>query len=333
MTKAQSASDKVYAVSDFTRELVEDVARDRYRFGAWWTFLSRSWVRSLDDMRAVPARVRSSLLWTTLGAAIGAGMILLAATGHAHRVALFAATLWLPWYAGTVFFLFTHLGMVDDGSGSPHSRLLLPNGLSFLRLGLAPLVLWPCLSTPTHHVTAPVFAAFLVALTLSDVLDGFVARRMRSKTRMGRMLDPMADMALATFLAIGLLAAGILPIPLFALIMIRYPGALLGVLLLYLARGPRPIRPTAVVRVTALMSNVVLVTAALTLLLQPEWLTMRWFDWSLQVLYVAVTVNLVHLVWRGVRWQHGLDEVTGKHPHSAHLRVDPRRDLDVHVYD
>jgi len=185
----------------------------------------------------------------------------------------------------------------------------MPNGLSFLRLGLAPLVMWPCLSIPTHPATAPVFAAFLVVLALSDVVDGFLARRFKCKTRMGRMLDPMADMALATFLAIGLLEAGVLPVPLFVLIMVRYPGSLLGVVVLYFVQGPMPIRPTAVVRATALASNVVLLGTALALLLRPEWLTTSWFEWSLQTLYVVVIVNLLHLVRRTVGWERVLQDV------------------------
>jgi len=244
-----------------------------------------------------------------LGAAIGTGVILSAATGHTPRVALFAAMLWLPWYASTVFFLFTHLGMVDNDSGKPHMRLLLPNGVSFLRLGLAPLIMWPCLSVPTYPATAPVFATFLVALALSDVMDGFLARHFECKTRMGRMLDPLADTALATFLAIGLLDAGVLPLLLFALIMVRYPGALLGVVALYFTCGPMPLRPTTVVRATALAANVVMIGAALALLLAPEWLTTKWFDWSLSVLYVVVLVNLLHLVRRAVGWERALRSV------------------------
>jgi len=251
------------------------------------------------------------LHWAILGAFIGAGLILLAATIHTPRVALFAVTLWLPWYAGAVFFLFTHLGMVDDCSGRPHMRLLLPNGLSFLRLGLAPLVLWPCLSVPAQPASAPVFAAFLIALALSDVVDGFLARQSGGRTRMGRMLDPLADLALATFLAIGLLTTGVLPVPLFVLIVIRYPGALIGVLLLYFTRGPMPIRPTALVRVTAVASNIILMTAALSLLLRPDWLTTEWFDRSLQSLYAVVVVNLVHSLHRAVRWRHSLPGMTG----------------------
>ncbi len=311
MPEEGSASDKIHAVSDFTHELIEDVARDHYRLGAWWAFLSRSWARSVDDMREAPARVRSSLRWVIVGAAIGTSVIILAVTFHAPRVAFLTATLWLPWYAGTVIFLLTHLGMVDDSSGRPHARLLLPNALSFLRLGLAPLVMWPCLSVPTHPATAPVFASILIVLALTDLLDGSLARGSGSETRMGRMLDPLADMAFATFLALGLLNASVLPIALFALIMVRYPGALVAVVVLSFTRGPIPLRPTPIVRATALASNVVLIVAALTLLLEPTWLPARWIDWSLQALYVVLAVNLAHLIHRAVNWQHVPQEVAG----------------------
>ncbi|MCS7171344.1 MAG: CDP-alcohol phosphatidyltransferase family protein [Aquificaceae bacterium] len=64
------------------------------------------------------------------------------------------------------------------------SYLNLPNLLSFARLVLSPLVfLLPEKSLP----------AFFLLLALSDALDGFLARRLKAQTELGKVLDPLAD--------------------------------------------------------------------------------------------------------------------------------------------
>ena len=109
-----------YEVSAFTRELIDEVARDHYSLRAWQTLLSRSLARSLEDIRKSPARTRSFWSWVAIVAATGAVIILLAARLQTPERALTALVVWLPWYAGAVFFLLTHLGMVDDSHGMPH---------------------------------------------------------------------------------------------------------------------------------------------------------------------------------------------------------------------
>ena len=157
-----------YAVSAFTHELIDDVALGHYSLRAWLTLLSRSWSRSLEDIAKSPERMRSVYRWIALITAVGATIILLALWLQAPDRALTALMLWPAWYAGAIFFLITHIGMVDDENGMPRQSLLLANGLSFSRLALAPLVLWPCLQIPVGPAAGPVFAVFLVALSLSD---------------------------------------------------------------------------------------------------------------------------------------------------------------------
>jgi len=120
-----------YPVSAFTKELIDDVAREHYRLHAWQTFLSRSWARSLEDISKSPARTRSFWRWAAAVAAAGASIILLALRFQTLEQALTALAWWLPWYVGTVIFVLTHLGMADNGQGAPYHSLLLPNGLCF----------------------------------------------------------------------------------------------------------------------------------------------------------------------------------------------------------
>jgi len=251
----------------------------------------------------VPLRARSAWRWSFAGGIAGAGILVFAGASHGGYEWLRALALWLPWYAGVVFFVITHLGMVDDREGAPFERLLLPNGLSSLRLGLAPLVLWPCLDVPPRPATGTVFAGLVIALALTDVLDGWLARRLGSPTRMGRMLDPLADLAFLAFLATGLLGAGFLPLPLFFLIMLRYPGTLLAVLVLYFVRGPAPLPPTFIGKAASLVTNVVLVSGAVSFLVDPGWLPRGWVDGSVRALYPVLGVNLLYLVYRMTIWK------------------------------
>jgi cardiolipin synthase (CMP-forming) len=79
----------------------------------------------------------------------------------------------------------------------------LPNVLSLSRVALVPLFV--VAATPGARV------AVVGAAALTDLLDGWFARRRRSASRLGAILDPIADRvfvlaALATLLAEGALA-------------------------------------------------------------------------------------------------------------------------------
>ena len=296
--KSATSETSHYEVSAFTREMIDNVARDHYSLYSWKTLLLQSWDRSLEDIKKSPARMRSCWSWVVIVAATGAGIILLTATLQTPERALIAVALWLPWYAGAVFFLLTHLGMVDDSHGMPHQSLLLPNGLSFSRLALSPLVLWPCLQVPVYPVVGTVFALFLAGLSLSDLLDGWVARSQKHGTRMGRMLDFLADAAFLTFLAVGLYLAGVIPGTLLLLLVVRYPVLLFGMLVMYFVRRPVPLRTTFIGRAATFVTSVVLLVIASKILLMTSWPTPLIIDWSIRVLYVLIAANILYLINR-----------------------------------
>ena len=70
----------------------------------------------------------------------------------------------------------------------------LPNILTLARIGLAPFIaLLPFIEGYWPKVIA--FVIF-VAAAVSDVIDGYLARRSRQVTDLGKLLDPAADKAL-----------------------------------------------------------------------------------------------------------------------------------------
>lgn len=122
-------------------------------------------------------------------------------------------------------------------------RRLLPNAITLLRLLLVPFLDWSIVAGRT--VLAP---GLLVAIALSDWLDGFLARRYRAETRLGALLDPVADKI--TQLS-GLVLLAYAPHPAFtrvpvlflALVLSRELTLLYGAVRVHLHRGGVHIRP------------------------------------------------------------------------------------------
>src|SRR5580658_3465486 len=69
--------------------------------------------------------------------------------------------------------------------------LRLPNALTILRILLVP-VFALAFTVPGEAGRLAAFAVFCLA-GISDVLDGFAARKLRASSEFGRMLDPIAD--------------------------------------------------------------------------------------------------------------------------------------------
>ena len=64
----------------------------------------------------------------------------------------------------------------------------LPNVISAVRLIIAPIILI-LLIRMEHRIALIIF----LAAALSDLLDGYLARRYQLKTKIGALLDPLAD--------------------------------------------------------------------------------------------------------------------------------------------
>ncbi|KFH43098.1 putative CDP-alcohol phosphatidyltransferase class-I family protein C22A12.08c-like protein [Hapsidospora chrysogenum ATCC 11550] len=102
----------------------------------------------------------------------------------------------------------------------------IPNALTFTRLVAAPaigyLVLHDC-----HAWAAGLFAY----AGITDLVDGWIARRWNLKTVVGTVIDPMADKALMTILTVCLAMKGALPVWLAVIILGRDVG--LGIAAIY----------------------------------------------------------------------------------------------------
>jgi cardiolipin synthase len=94
--------------------------------------------------------------------------------------------------------------------------LNLPNIITLGRLLSVPLAIWLILS----GAFLPAFWTFVLA-GISDAADGFIAKRFEMKTRLGALLDPVADKALLVSVYVTLGMAGELPNWLVILVVFR----------------------------------------------------------------------------------------------------------------
>ncbi len=95
----------------------------------------------------------------------------------------------------------------------------LPNVLSITRLALIPAVVI-CLYFP-GRLGSFLAAVFFGAAAFTDLLDGFLARRYKTVTHMGKFLDPLADKLLVSVTMIMLITLGRIPAWIVILIIAR----------------------------------------------------------------------------------------------------------------
>lgn len=85
--------------------------------------------------------------------------------------------------------------------------LTIPNALSFVRLLLVPVFLWLVLG-PKYDELA---LAVLMVSGITDYLDGKLARRLNQTSKIGAILDPVADRFFILAVVIGLGYRDIIP--------------------------------------------------------------------------------------------------------------------------
>lgn len=244
----------------FIEEYLQDLRRDRFSPSAIALYARRAAGRAREALVANPGGVRS--LWSVaLGffMACFVASAALAIRGDRHLAYGFflCTTLSLIPIFGLVSL---HLDLLRDGDGYRLSAVNLPTTLTLLRMSLAPGI---ALFLEQHQF-ALAFSCYLLA-ELSDVADGWLARRWRQITRLGTVLDPVVDIVFNVIIFSGLFAGGLIPAWVLMAALLRYSVFLVGGAGLYLFVGQVRIRPTAFGR----LSGVVMVSlVALLMLLQ-----------------------------------------------------------------
>ena len=139
------------------------------------------------------------------------------------------------------------------GERAGESRVwTIPNVLSMLRLALVPFFL--VLIVIGDYVGALVV---LVIASFTDLLDGYLARRLGQVTRLGQLLDPAADRLYIFAALVGLAAHSLVPWWIVVVIVARDVFlVVLGVVLANYGYGPLPVHQLGKVATFALFFGV-----------------------------------------------------------------------------
>jgi CDP-diacylglycerol--glycerol-3-phosphate 3-phosphatidyltransferase len=95
----------------------------------------------------------------------------------------------------------------------------LPNTISIVRIGVIPVLF--CLLASPGPAMSLLIAVLFIAAALTDLLDGYIARKYEIVTTMGKFLDPIADKLIVNTAMILLIPIGRIPAWIVAIIIIR----------------------------------------------------------------------------------------------------------------
>ena len=103
-----------------------------------------------------------------------------------------------------------------------------PNALTMVRMALIP-VFWYFMMTDQRYTALAVF----VTASLTDIADGYIARKFDLITDFGKLMDPLADKLMVISMMISLAIKGIAPWAALAIIVAKEATMVTGGLILY----------------------------------------------------------------------------------------------------
>ncbi len=212
------------------------------------------------------------------------------------------------WMLGSFAFVMMLVGKLRDEQGFRLSGLNFPLMLTLLRIALVP---GTCLFLVQRHF-ALALITYVIAC-LSDVLDGYLARRWKQTTPLGKVLDPLVDIVFNLAMLSGLTAAGLLSRWVFWMGVARYGSLLVGVTGLYLCFGPVRIAPTSFGRMSGVvMSSLIALFTLLYAIRGGMALGITSLtEIGLGVLLAATTIQMIGVGWYNLRMLTGHARAAG----------------------
>jgi len=231
-------------------EYLEELRRERFTPAAFARFARRLGGHVRESVIANPGAVRSVWSLALLDFALAFGASVAIALLVDHRLAL-------PFFVRTalailpVFALVTaSLDLLRDPQGYRLSAINVPTALTLLRVVMAPGIV---LFLERRHFGLALGLYLFAAI--SDVADGWLARRTGQITRLGTVIDPVGDICFNSAILFGLWISALLPGWVLAVGALRYGVLLVGGVGLHLFVGPVRIRPTWFGRATGVVMS------------------------------------------------------------------------------
>lgn len=179
----------------------------------------------------------------------------------------------------------------------------LPNKLTILRVCLVPVfMVFLCIPLPLSDALIRILAAAIFALTsLTDMLDGRIARKYSLITDFGKLMDPLADkmMVFGAMLGILLYCESLRYVFVWAaLIVMARELAVTSLRLLAASKGGEVIAAAWLGKV----KTVTQILCILTVLLEPVLLPFPLFAEAHLLSYITIAAMTVMTVWSGVSY-------------------------------
>jgi len=138
--------------------------------------------------------------------------------------------------------------------------LYIPNILTIARIGLVPWLL-VLLQSQQYSLSLVVF----VVAGVTDALDGFIAKRYNAQTKLGALLDPLADKALLVSAYVMLSIMELVPFWLMVVVVFRDVVIVGGYLIMSLSFDSIEMRPLLISKANTLIQIAFIVLVLLTL--------------------------------------------------------------------
>ena len=157
------------------------------------------------------------------------------------------------------------------------------NRLTILRIILVPIFVTAIL----YYKLNIAFVIFVIA-SITDALDGYIARRRNEKTLLGTVMDPIADKALLASayvsfsLVLGLPEYLRMPVYVPIIVISRDLIILAGAMVIYLVTGKLEVRPTALGKITTFFQMLTIVSLLL------QFIYSSWI-WNITVVLTAAS--------------------------------------------
>lgn len=206
------------------------------------------WVSGRVGSRQNPDGMRSVLHTGVALAALCALADLFLLARHDWVQWALYAFLHLAWVGAILLLTVLNVGFLESPGGKPLHSVGGANTLTLARGFLVPVLIY-LIVRHDYRVAALGYAA----LTSSDAIDGWWARKYDVRSKLGIVLDPAIDLLLHLTVFIALVAAGLLGRPALVLILLRSGLLAVGTGGLHWWKGRVRIQPTPLGKCTGLL--------------------------------------------------------------------------------
>lgn len=181
-------------------------------------------------------------------------------------------------------------------------RLTFSTMITIMRILLA-----PCVVAAMRHGTWGTACMLFVLASMTDFLDGNMARLLNEQTFLGACLDPIADkiLLLPCFMTLAFIKTPLFSIPLWfvSIVLVRECIVVLGALGIYLFRGDVEIKPTLLSKLTTMMQMIFIIWLFACYFMQ--WHPQKTYVTMLGLLLVLVVSSLLQYVCIGINQLKG----------------------------